>query len=88
LSKKFVEKIVKKFVKTNRQKNRQNICQKNLSEKCEKKNCKKNCQTSRNQHQVTTSNTKVTNGLDGEEKKRPVISVLRSSARPASGRRA
>ena len=66
----------------------QRVCQKNLSKKFVKKICQKNLQTLRNyQHQVTQSNTKVTNSLDGEEK-RLVILVLRSSSRPKSGQQA
>ena len=66
----------------------QRVCQKNLSKKFVKKICQKNLQTLRNyQHQVTQSKTKVTNSLDGQEKW-IVISVLRSSAHPASRQRA
>ena len=54
---KFVKKLVCK------------IGQKISSKKFVKKNRQKNCQNSRNHHQVTLSNTKVTNILDAREKK-------------------
>ena len=80
LSKKSSKKSSKKYSKKSKKRSLKKIYQKI----CQNNSSKIYHQTSRNQHQVTPSNTKVTNSLDGG--KRRVISVLRNSARPANGR--